>query len=109
MIESSIVRKLSMRKISEVLRLRYAVDCSYRDISKSLSISISTVSDDLARARQAGVEWPLPEDMTDQKLYDKLFLPVDSSVKERTLPNMEWVHRELRKKGSTLLKIVLFL
>ena len=91
-----------MRKISEVLRLRYALDCSYRDISKSLSISISTVSDYLARARQAGVGWPLPEGMTEQTLYDKLFLPVDSSVKERTLPDMEWVHRELRKKGMTL-------
>lgn len=91
-----------MRKISEVLRLRYALDCSYRDISKSLSISISTVSDYLARARQAGVGWPLPEGMTEQTLYDKLFLPVDSSMKERTLPDMEWVHRELRKKGMTL-------
>lgn len=91
-----------MRKISEVLRLRYALHCSYRDISKSLSISISTVADYVARARQADIHWPLPDDMTEQILYDKLFLPVDSGVKQRVLPDMEWIHREMRKKGMTL-------
>lgn len=91
-----------MRKISEVLRLRYALHCSYRDISKSLSISISTVADYIARARQADINWPLPDNMTEQILYDKLFLPVDSGVKQRVLPDMEWIHREVRKKGMTL-------
>ena len=91
-----------MRKISEVLRLRYDLNRSYRDIATSLSISISTVSDHLSRAKQAGVGWPLPEGMTEQVLYEKLFLPVDSSIKQRTLPDMEWVHRELRKKAMTL-------
>lgn len=68
--------RLSMRKISEILRQRYELKRSYRDIAQSLSISISTISDYLARARMAEIHWPLPEGMSEQALYDKLFLPV---------------------------------
>ena len=53
--------KISMRKISELLRQRYELKYCYRDIAKSLNISISTVFDYIARARVAGITWPLPE------------------------------------------------
>ena len=46
-----------MRKISELLRQRYVLKCSYRDIGKSLNISISTVSDYLSCAKVAGISW----------------------------------------------------
>lgn len=62
-----------MRKISEVFRQRYALKRSYRDIAHSLNISTSTVYDYLARGTAAGIQWPLPEDLTEQALYDKLF------------------------------------
>ncbi len=67
-----------------------------------LSISVSTVADYIARARQADVNWSLPDNMTEQILCNKLFLPVDSEIKQRVLPDMEWIHREVRKKGMTL-------
>lgn len=95
--------KLSMRKISELLRQRYELKHGYRDIAKSLNISISTVSDYLARAKAAGIDWPLPEGMSEELLYSKLFLPVSKDVIKRPPPDWEWVHRELLKKGVTLL------
>jgi len=91
-----------MRKISEVLRLRFDLNRSYRDISKSQNISLSTVYDYLARAKIAGIEWPLPENLTEQELYERLFLPCNTAKKGRALPDWEWVHRELRRKGVTL-------
>jgi transposase len=91
-----------MRKISEVFRQRYELNCSYRDIGLSLNVSKSTVYDYLARAKIAGISWPLPEDMSEQDLYDKLFLPVSQAVIQRPLPEWEEIHRELRKKGMTL-------
>lgn len=94
--------RLSMRKISEVFRQRYELKLSYRDIAKSLNISISTIYDYLARAKAAGISWPLPEGISEQELYDKLFLPVAPSSLQRPLPDWENVHRELRKKGMTL-------
>lgn len=93
--------KLSMRKISEILRQRYELKCSYRDIASSLNISISTISDYMARAKVAKLEWPLPEGLTEEALYAKLFLPVKHRS-QRPRPDWEWVHQELRKKGVTL-------
>ena len=94
--------RLSMRKISEILRQRYDLKLSYRDISKSLNISISTIYDYLAQAKAAGITWPLPANMSEQELYDKLFLPVSQEISQRPLPEWEDIHRELRKKGMTL-------
>lgn len=94
--------KLSMRKISELLRLRHALNRSYRDIGKSLNISISTVGDYLARAKTAGLSWPLPEALSEEALYAKLFLPVEKPSPKRRAPDWEWVNLELRKKGVTL-------
>ena len=60
--------RLSMRKIKEVLRLKYHCSLSKREIAQSCQIGRSTVADYLWRAKQARVGWPLPEDLTDQEL-----------------------------------------
>lgn len=94
--------RLSMRKISEVFRQRLELQRSCREVARSLNISVSTVSDYLSRARTAGLSWPLPEGLTEQELYDKLFLPVTEIKIARTQPDCEAIHRELRRKGMTL-------
>ncbi len=94
--------KLSMCKISEILRQRHELKRCYRDIGQSLTISISTINDYLIRARAAGISWPLPEGMDEQALHDKLFLPATRIGVDRPLPDWEMVHRERRKKGMTL-------
>lgn len=95
--------KISMRKISEILRQRFELKRSYRDIANSLNLSISTVSDYLARARGSGINWPLPAGLTEQELHNKLFLPtLAKHQKNKPLPNWEDVQHELRKKGVTL-------
>jgi hypothetical protein len=50
-------RRLSMRKIKEVLRLKYDCGISEREISRSCQISRSTVADYLRRATVAGLTW----------------------------------------------------
>ena len=70
--------KLSMRKISEILRQRHELKRSYRDIGKSLNISIGTISDYLSRAKAAGLSWPLPT-LSEEALYAKLFLPAEQA------------------------------
>ncbi|WP_415076889.1 IS21 family transposase [Legionella sp.] len=90
-----------MRKISEVFRMRFELKRSYRDIARSLNISISTVNDYLARGKTAGYSWPFPEGLSEETLYEKLFLPT-VQIKNRPLPEWEHVHKELRKKGVTL-------
>src|SRR5262245_32269871 len=95
--------RLSMRKISEILRHRFELKRSYLSIAQSLNISKSTVYEYLVRAKKAGISWPLQNELSEQELYDKLFLPGIPKAKSKPLPDWEKTHRELRKKGMTLL------
>ncbi len=54
-----------MRKIKEVLRLRYELKLDQRQIARSCSIAVSRVHDYLKRAEAAKVSWPLPEGWND--------------------------------------------
>lgn len=92
-----------MRKIREVLRLKHDHKLTTRDIAVSCSIGRTTVSDYLQRAIDAGLSWPLPEDLDDASL-ELLLFPVAPSVPsgERPLPDFDYIHTELRRKGVTL-------
>src|SRR3990167_7073034 len=94
--------RLSMRKISEILRQRHELKRTYRDIAQSLNISVGTVKNYLSYASVANISWPLPFPMSEQELHNKLFLPATSSREERPLPNWENVQKEYLKKGMTL-------
>ena len=93
--------RLSMRKIKEVLRLRYEKGLSHRAIAGSCGIGCTTVREYVLRAQAAGVTWPLPADWDDGKLGQVLFPPVQAEG-DRPLPDWPVVHQELRRKGVTL-------
>lgn len=96
-------RSLSMRKIRDILRLKHKNKLANRQIAKSLSIPKSTVADHLTRAKMAGLEWPLPNDMDDTMLERFLFPPPPSVSAHRPMPDFANVHQELKRKGVTLL------
>ena len=54
-----------MRSIREVLRLKYGLGRSHRQIATALGICNSTVSLYVSRAAEAGLSWPLPEGLDD--------------------------------------------
>lgn len=62
-----------MRKIREILRLRFDCKRSYQEIAKSIGISSSTVYDCIARAKDAELSWPLSCEFTDEDLETKLY------------------------------------
>lgn len=62
-----------MRKIKEVLRLRYELGLGQRQIARSCSISRAAVGEYLQRAESAGLNWPLPEGCGDEQLEKQLF------------------------------------
>ena len=47
---------ISMRKLKEILRLKYQAKLSHRKIAKSLSISPSTISNYITRAKMMGMK-----------------------------------------------------
>ena len=96
-------KRLSMRKIRDVLRLKYSLGRSNREIGAILRISHSTVGSYVRRAREAGVSWPLPDDLDDARLEAALYPPTAPSRVRRPEPDWARVHRELaRHKGVTL-------
>src|SRR3989304_167636 len=95
--------RLSMRNIHEVLRLKWESRLSPRAIASSCGISPGTVSDYVQRAEVAGLSWPLPADLTEETLYQRLFLPAAGAA-GRAIPQPDWaqLRTELRRKGVTL-------
>jgi len=95
-------KRLSMRKIKDVLKLKFDRGLSLREIAQSISASPSTVSDLLVRFRLAGVPWPLPEQLRESELEARLYPRQGVRSHERPLPDFQTVHEELRRKGVTL-------
>ena len=95
--------QLSMRKIKEVLRLRFEHGLSHRAIATSCGIGITSAREYIVRAKAAGLSWPLSEEMDEGALGTLLFPPPPRPGEvERALPDWPAVHRELRRKGVTL-------
>ncbi|MFA5941835.1 MAG: IS21 family transposase [Sinimarinibacterium sp.] len=94
--------RLSVRKIREVLRLRFEAGVSERQIGVALSMARSTVQECLRRVREAGLSWPLPGDADDAALEARLY-PVGHVAPTFPKPDFEHVHAELKRKGVTRL------
>lgn len=95
--------RLTMRKIREILRLKWECGLSNRVISRSCSVSHSTVSQYVKRAKAAGLAWPLADELDEDELYELMF-PRTKQDEQQTIPypDLKWVHQELRKKNVTL-------
>lgn len=95
--------RLSMRKIRDVLRLKFANGLSERVIARSLSLSNGSVHSYLQRARVAGLVWPLPDGLDDAALELLLFPPAPASqAQARPTPDWALVSKEMRRRGVTL-------
>ena len=94
-------RRLPMHKIRDVLRLK-AAGLSKRQIAASVGIGPTAVGECLRRAREALLSWPLPDDLDEPTLEARLYPPAVAAA-DRALPDWPTVHRELRRKGVTLL------
>lgn len=92
-----------MRKIKEILRLKYESAQGQRQIARSCGVGKTTVAECLERFERSGLSWPEAGRLDDAALEHKLYpptpvLPADS----RPLPHWPSIHRELRRKGVTL-------
>jgi hypothetical protein len=91
--------RLSVHKIREVLRLHGEdISLSNRAIARACNIAASTVGEYLHRAKDAGLAWPLPEDLTEEELFDRIFPEVCQRAMD-PIPDWSYVHRELKRRG----------
>lgn len=96
--------RLNMRRIRDVLRLKFSQGLSERDIAASLGIGKGSVGTYIRRTQSAQLGWPLPEGLDDDSLELLLFpasqVPPDL---ERPIPDWVVIDRELRRPGVTRL------
>ncbi|CAO3414029.1 ISPsy14, transposase [Azospirillum doebereinerae] len=97
-------KRLSMRRIREMMRLRASATMSDRAIAQQIGVARSTLTDYLERLTAAGLSWPLPENLTDAEIEQRLFsrAGVKSGARRRAEPDWAALVRELRRPGVTL-------
>jgi transposase len=92
-----------MRKIREILRLKWEQGLSHRQIAESCQVARPTVTEYLERATAVGLSWPLPSDLDDATLERLLFPPrTRPATPQRAVPDWPTVHSELQRKSVTL-------
>jgi transposase len=95
--------RIAMRKIRELLRLVIGQGLSRRRAAAAIGIPYTTAADCLTRAAAAGLDWPLPQELSDAELEARLYRrDAPPPASQRPQPDWNEIHRELRRKGVTL-------
>jgi transposase len=95
-------QKLSMRRIKEVLRLYFEQKRSRREIARNLKLSPTTVADYIQRAQVTGLGYPLPAELDDEALNQRLFPTPPAVTLARPEPDWPSIYTALKRKGMTL-------
>lgn len=99
-----------MRKLKEVMRLRFELHLSHQQIGRSCAIGTSTAHKYLKRIEAAGLTWPLPEDWDEARLEAAVFArpgaPVRAPKAVRSQPDFESIHEQLRRHRHLTLQLL---
>jgi len=89
-----------MRKIREVLRLKFEAGLGDRRIAEAIGSARSTVQDCLRRVREAAIPWPLPEGLDEAALHARLYRR-EASASRAPAPDFVKLQAELKRPGVT--------
>ena len=101
-------KRISVRKIKDLLRLHFDEKLGNRAVGESIRVSPSSVSDCLHRFNASGLAWPLDDSIDDAGLEERLYkkkgdgLKQNGSGDDHVLPDFEYIHKELSRKHTTL-------
>ncbi len=94
--------RLSMRQIREILRQKWTLGRSHREVAEHLKAGLGTVSGVERRARAAGLDWPQVEALSDEALEARLYGPPTPPTHHRPVPDCAVLHAERQRPGVTL-------
>lgn len=89
-----------MTNYKEILRL-HSLNINNTQIAASCGCSRTTIINVLKSADEKGITWPIPSNMSDKELADKLFQSSDVKPVYK-MPDYDYVHHEMAKSGVTL-------
>jgi transposase len=90
-----------MNNLREILRLIHEGQLSNRQIAKSCHCSPTTVGAMVGRYQTQQLAWSEVLAMDDAELESKLY-PQEINASKKPLPDYDYIHRELMRKGVTL-------
>jgi transposase len=96
--------RLSMRTTREILRQRWALERSVRDVAASVGRSVGAIHATERRARDAGLDWAAIDGMNETELETALYRrpTMAGPRRQRAEPDCAVLHIERRKPGVTL-------
>lgn len=95
-------QRLTMKNIREILRQKWALDRTHRDVALSLRVSAGVVGKVVGKAGEAGLTWADVEGLSDEDLARVVYDGEPAAAKAWPLPDFPYVHTERRRKGVTL-------
>lgn len=103
------MKKVSMKKISEVLRLHFKLGLSLRKSSTALKVSIGSASNYVNRFRELLIDIDSFLSMNEIE-QERLFYPPIGTIKpqaSKVMPDYSYVHHELKLKKKTKVTLAL--
>ena len=94
--------RLPMRKIREILRLRWCLGYGVRQTASSVGLSTGVVSRATTRAEATGLDWEATEALSEADLEQRLYGRAVAAGTARAEPDPSWMEAELRRPGMTL-------
>jgi transposase len=95
-------RRVTMRKIRDVLRLKLDGKLSHEQIASALKVSKGVVAKYVGLAAAAGLDWPTVCSLEETALEQRLLVRPERPS-NYVVPDYGRIHHELRRKGVTLM------
>jgi transposase len=90
-----------MRKTREILRQKWELCRTHREIAASVGQSLGAVAMTLGRGRAAGLDWAQTQVLSDVALEERIY-GARATATTRPMPEFEYLHAERKKPGVTL-------
>src|SRR6056297_243814 len=95
-------RRITMRQLTDILRLKYEARLSHAKIAAALGLSKGVVGKYVSLAEAKGVAaWPLAEGL-DEAALERLLFARTPARRRHAEPDFLEIHQELKRKGVTL-------
>src|SRR5882672_9886050 len=91
-----------MRQTREILRQKWGLGRTHREVAQSLRISTGAVGTTVLRARAAGLDWAQVDALSDNVLHARVYGPPTPPTHHRAVPDGAYLHAERRRPGVTL-------
>jgi len=88
--------RLSMRKTREILRLKYSLGLSHRQVAASMGAIAGGVGEAVHQAKLVGVEWAQAEALSDEELEARLYGAPGPAADDRPVSDCPYIHAERR-------------